>query len=108
MQVFFAVRMLVVMAMMGGPPERTSLSRAGAQQSKQKLCDSASLERFVGKVTVIKAGNRKHSCDEERGRENDGEGARAGDQYQEAGQVEGYKGNYTKAVERSRAGIQVI
>lgn len=51
----------MVVPMMSGPPQRPTLGCAGAQDTEEKLCNTAGLEGFVGKVAMVEAGDGKHA-----------------------------------------------
>jgi hypothetical protein len=61
MYIFFGVRMAVVSAMVSCPPKRASLSRTTGDKGTNKLDEPRGFERTVGKIAVIKRGDRKHS-----------------------------------------------
>jgi hypothetical protein len=54
------VGMLVVKAMVTGPPQRITLGGSSTQQRQNKLKRPAGFEGFVGKVTVKSGGKGKH------------------------------------------------
>ena len=100
--------MLVMVPVVRRPPERTALRGAGAQNGKHKLRGPAGFEGFVGKVAVIEAGNREHPNQEKSKGKHHREGACAGHQNQETGQVQCNKREYPYPVKGSGRGIQVI
>ena len=62
----FFVGMFVVVSMGGGPPERTTLHRAVAEDGKKKLAKARCLEGAMGKVAVVEAGDREHADEVEK------------------------------------------
>ena len=93
------IGMLVVMAVMSSPPERTALSGAGTQYSEHKLGWAAGFKGLVGKVAVVKSGNCEHSHQEEGGREPNGEGTNPSIEGQQAGHVKRYERYNTQGAE---------
>tara|TARA_R100001591_G_scaffold58215_1_gene68160 strand:- start:342 stop:662 length:321 start_codon:yes stop_codon:yes gene_type:complete len=87
-QVLNIIGVLMMMAVVGSPPERAALGRTGAEHREYKLGRPAGLERLVGKITMVESGNRKHPHEEESNRESDGECAYAGVKRQKASQME--------------------
>jgi hypothetical protein len=61
MYIFFGVRMAVVSAMVSCPPKGASLSRATGDKGTDKLNEPRGFKRTMGKIAVIKRGDRKHS-----------------------------------------------
>src|SRR5690242_17590204 len=55
------VRVSVMMAVMPGPPERSSLHGGGAEYGKKELHRARSAESAVRKITVVEAGDCKHA-----------------------------------------------
>ena len=55
------VRILVVIAMMRGPPDGPALHGRGAEHAEQELPDARGLERLVREVAVVEAGDREHA-----------------------------------------------
>lgn len=55
-EVFWIIRVLVMVPVMSGPPKRTSLSRACAKNRKEELSFTAGFKCFMGEVPVIKPG----------------------------------------------------
>ena len=55
------IRMRMVMAVVGCPPQRAPLDRHGAQCRKHELRDSGRLERSVREIAMVEAGDGKHS-----------------------------------------------
>jgi hypothetical protein len=60
------VRVDVVVAMMGRPPDRAALHRRGAQQAEDELTDARGLEGAVRKVAMIETGDGEHAHHVER------------------------------------------
>ena len=108
MQVLLIVRMLVMVPVMGGPPKRASLGRAGAKNAKKKLRNTAGLKRFMGKVSVVEASNGEHAHGEKADCKDDGKGTGASDDDQQTGQMKCYKGNHPEKIESPRACVEVI
>ena len=50
----------VVMAVMIGPPERTSFHRGAREDREKKLAHPRGAVGFVGEVAVVDAGDKKH------------------------------------------------
>jgi len=61
MNVRFAIRMRVVIPMVGSPPERAFLIRGTTDKREDKLKDAAGLKRAMREVTVITGGYRKYA-----------------------------------------------
>jgi len=59
MNVIFLIGMLVMMTVMGGPPQSTFLSRHAAQPGQDELEPAGGLEGTMGEVTVIAARDSK-------------------------------------------------
>ena len=55
------VRIDVMMAVVGGPPDRSALHRRGAEQAEDELADPRGLEGAVREIAVIEAGDREHA-----------------------------------------------
>jgi hypothetical protein len=54
------IGVLVMVPMMGGPPQRPFLRARVADESEQELKPSRSLVASMGKIPVVEAGDRKH------------------------------------------------
>ena len=77
MNVVVCVRMLMVPAVVSGPPQRASLPGTTCHGGADKLDQSTGLERAVGKVAMVKGGDRKHPyAVRKEGDENAGQGDR--------------------------------
>jgi hypothetical protein len=61
MDIFFGVRVAVVMAMMRCPPQRSALYRGVADNGKDELPEPIGLKRLVGEIAMVESGNRKHA-----------------------------------------------
>jgi len=57
--------MLVMMAVVGSPPEWAALCGAGAEKGKDELPEAVGRKGLVREIPVIEAGYRKHTEDEE-------------------------------------------
>lgn len=55
------VRVLVMMTVMGSPPERAALDRGARPKCEQELAEARCAVGFVGKIAVQNAGNGKHA-----------------------------------------------
>lgn len=55
------VRVLMMVAMMISPPEGSALHASGSEQSEQELAEARGAVRFVGKIAVVDACDRKHA-----------------------------------------------
>lgn len=75
MQVFRIIRVLVMMAVVSGPPQWAPLGRTGTQHGEHELGGATGLECLVGKVTMIEASDGKHPDDEKGCGEHDGKRA---------------------------------
>ena len=82
----------MVMAVVGGPPERSALQCAVAEQGKEKLCRARSGKSAVRKIAVIEAGNGKHAHGVGDGGDGDGSWAPADPYDAETSQMDEGKG----------------
>ena len=98
----------MVVPMMSGPPQRPTLGCAGAQDTEEKLCNTAGLEGFVGKVAMVEAGDGKHAHGEKAECKDDSKGTGAREDDQQTGQMKCYKGNHPEKIESPRACVEVI
>ena len=62
-RVQMGVRMRVVIAVVGGPPDRTTLDGRSPQKSHEKLNRTAGAECLMTEVPVVKASDGKHTND---------------------------------------------
>jgi hypothetical protein len=61
MNILFLVGIAMVMSMVGGPPEGTSLSRSVTEDREKKLPETINPKGLVGKIAMIEARNGKHA-----------------------------------------------
>lgn len=61
MNVFFSIRELMVVAVMGCPPDRTLLSRCGTDECEHELKPPTRLVAAMREVAVIHTGNAEHA-----------------------------------------------
>lgn len=59
-RIFRLIGKLMVIAMVGSPPERSSLHGGCAEGGKDELGEAGGLESAVGEVSVVEGGDRKH------------------------------------------------
>ena len=59
-QIILAVGVLVVVAMVSGPPQRPPLGSGRSEQGKHELPAATGFERFVGEVAMVEACYCKH------------------------------------------------
>src|SRR5437868_1194546 len=88
MQVFRCVRMLVMVPVMGCPPERTLLSRGGAQPREAELKKTGGFESSVSEVSVVATCNGKHTSAIGQNEGAKSDPAHPGIKHEEAGQVD--------------------
>jgi hypothetical protein len=100
--------MLMVVAMVRRPPQRTALRGAGTQHAKQELRRAAGFKGLVGEIPVVKSRDRKHADHEEGKGEHQGKGTNACKKGQETRQVQTNKGQHSQHVKGSGTGVQVI
>ena len=86
--IFRLIAVFVVMAVMIGPPERTSLHRGAREDREKKLAHPRGAVGFVGEVAVMDTGNRKHADEVERDRRPHGKGACADPNHAETAGME--------------------
>ena len=60
MDIFFSVRVAVVMAMMRCPPQWSPLNGGIADNSKHKLPEPIGFECIVGEIAMVESCDRKH------------------------------------------------
>ena len=87
--------MLMMMPVVRGPPQRTSLRGTGAQYREDELPGAVGFEGLVGEVAVIKPGYGKHAQEEETCCEHQGKGTNAGEERQQTGEVQEDKRYHT-------------
>jgi hypothetical protein len=80
--------MLVVMAMMGGPPERALLGGGPAEKSEEKLEGAAGLIAAVRKIAVESSGDPEFAGEEHKGAERHGPPGNPGPKDGEAGHMD--------------------
>ncbi len=61
MQVFVGVRILVMVPVMGGPPQHALLRRTGGHQRDDELKRAAGLVRAMREIAVIAGGHEEHA-----------------------------------------------
>ena len=66
MKIFGLISIQMMMSVIGGPPQGPALKGGIAQNREEKLHNSVRLESPVGKITMIKSRDGKHSNDVER------------------------------------------
>jgi len=73
MRVFIGIGEAVMVAVMGGPPERSALDGGIAENREDELPEAAGLIRLVGKIAVIETrdGEHAHEIEHQRGRRRD-------------------------------------
>ena len=87
MQVLVGVGMLVMMAVMGRPPERALLRRAAAEEGEEELERAAGLVAAMGKITVKRAGDAELADEEHERAEAGGLHVDPGPDHREAHEV---------------------
>src|SRR5687767_13653595 len=60
-RVSYLVRMTVMMTMVGGPPEWSTLHRRSPQHGKDKLSCARGLKRAMRKIAVVESSDGKHT-----------------------------------------------
>jgi len=88
----------VMVAMMGGPPERSPLDRCITHRSEYKLPESIGFEGVMGKIAVIKACDGKHTDQVKQNRNTDSCPGPADPENTETHQVQEQKRNDTQPV----------
>lgn len=96
------VRMGMMMAMMGSPPQWAALRRRGTEDRKQELHDAAGAKRAMREVTVIEGRNGKHAHNVQGQRHRDRLGADANPRNQQAAGMNGHERHLTGRVDLSR------
>ena len=97
--IFRLIAVLVVMAMMIGPPERTALHGGAGEDREEKLTHARSAVGFVREIAVMDASNRKHADEVERDRGPHCKGARADPDYTETAGVEEDEGHHAHPID---------
>src|ERR1700704_2221782 len=92
----------MVMAMMCGPPDRTTLHGRGPEQPEYELAGPRSLESAMRKVAVIKAGDGEHAHDVSGHRYGDRHRADAGPERGQARQVHQQEWNAARPINSIR------
>ena len=87
--VAFGVGVLVVGAVVGGPPERALLGRGDADEREHELRDPSEPVAAVREVPVVPAGDREHPDEVERHREPHSPPGDPGDEGQQRQEVQG-------------------
>ena len=96
------IRVLVMVAMMIGPPERPALHRGAGPQREEKLAGARGGEGFVREVTVMDARHREHADEIKRDRRPGGKGAHAHPQHAEAADMEDDKRHHAHPIHAIR------
>jgi len=105
MNVVFGVRMLMVSTVVSGPPQGSPLTGTTGDECPDELDSPACLETAVGKIPMIKGGDRKHPyAVRKEGDENAGQGDRE-EKGCYAGQVNKDVGQTAKPLELPFVGI---
>jgi hypothetical protein len=86
-EVVVGVGMLVMMAVMGGPPEGSLLCRRAAEKREEKLEGAAGLVTAVGKIAVKGAGDAEFAGEEHEGAERKAFQVDSGPEDSQAGDV---------------------
>jgi hypothetical protein len=101
MEIVLRVGMFVVMAMMGGPPERAFLGGGSAEKGEEKLKGAAGFVTAMGKVSVEGTRNPKLAGEEHEGAKSDRPPGKASPEDGETRQMDHDEENagkgYTKA-----------
>ncbi len=106
MDVVGLIGMLMVPAMVGGPPEGTALHGGIAEESKEKLPRPGGLETFVGEIAVIEAGHGEHADGVEQCRDDDGGPAPSHPENSQDHEMRRQKGNHPEPVDFIGSGGQ--
>ena len=85
--VLFSIRMLVVMAVMGGPPKRAFLGRGAAEEGEEELKRAARFVAAVRKIAVKRPRNPKFPGEEHEGAKRHGFHVNPGPEHGEASDV---------------------
>jgi hypothetical protein len=88
MEIVLGVGMLVMMAVMGGPPEGAFLRRGAAEKGEEKLEGAAGLVAAVGKIAVKGAGDAEFAGEKHEGAERDGPPGYASPKDSQAGDMD--------------------
>jgi hypothetical protein len=67
-RIFIGVGEAMVVAVMGGPPERAALDGGVSEHRKDELPEAVGLKGLVGKIAVVETSDRKHAHQIEQGR----------------------------------------
>ena len=59
--ILLLIRIAMMVAMMGNPPERASLDRRIAKDAENKLPEPIRFKCFMGKIPVIEPGDGEHA-----------------------------------------------
>ncbi len=60
-QVLFGIGMPVVLAVVGGPPQRSALRAGSADEREQHFHPRVGLEGFMREIAVVEAGDGEHA-----------------------------------------------
>jgi len=87
------VGVLVMVAMVGGPPKRAALDSGSRPEGEEELAEAGSAVGFVGKIAVQNSGDGEHADDVEGERHPDDEPAPADPDHAQATEMEDDKWN---------------
>ena len=93
------VRVAVMVAMMGRPPQRPALHAGGAKRSEQELHRPRCGEGLVRKVAVIEAGDGEHAKRIHRGGDDNRKPGRADPDHPQAGEVQADERDHSQPVD---------
>ncbi len=86
-RVFGLVGVLVMVAVMRGPPDGPALHGRGAEHAEQELRNARSLERLVREIAVIETGDGEHAHEIQRHAHENGHRAHAHHESEQTGRV---------------------
>lgn len=84
MGIIFRIRITVMVAVMGGPPQGPLLHGAATQPGQKQLKRPAGFIGFMGKIAVIPAGDPKHTNEIQSHAQNNIDGLHAGEKHRQA------------------------
>ena len=93
MQVILQVRIIMMMAMMSGPPEDAFLSGRRAYPGHDELKGSAGLVRAMGEISMVATSDGPHANEIQENAEDDGGAIHSGPNRSETGEMEPQKNN---------------
>ncbi len=93
------IRVLVVVAVVRGPPQRPALHRGRAQHREGELHRPRGLEGLVGEIPVVEPGDREHARRVQPHRGPEREPRKPDPEHRQAGQVQRNEGQHAQPVD---------